>query len=53
MLLLLELDFIGLNKIAASTAEWVKALDVHASLYKVLDVRSRFMRTQPFFSFVR
>ena len=45
-----ELESIGLSKVAASTVERVKALDVHECLYKTLDVPGRFMRTLPFYS---
>ena len=45
-----ELESIGLSKVAASTVEKVKALDVHECLYKTLDVPGRFMRTLPFYS---
>ena len=45
-----ELESIGLSKVAASTVERVKALDVHECLYKTLDVPGRLMRTLPFYS---
>ena len=45
-----ELESIGLSKVAASTVERVKALDVHECLYKTLDVPGRFMRTLPFYA---
>ena len=45
-----ELESIGLSKVAPSTVERVKALDVHECLYKTLDVPGRFMRTLPFYS---
>ena len=45
-----ELESIGLSKVAPSTVERVKALDVHECLYKTLDVPGRFMRVLPFYS---
>ncbi len=48
-----ELESIGLSKVAASTVEKVKALDVHECLYKTLDVPGRFMRTLPSIRFCR
>ena len=45
-----ELESIGLSKVAASTVERVKALDVHECLYKTLDIPGRFMRTLPFYA---
>ena len=44
-----ELESIGLSKVAPSTVERVKALDVHECLYKTLDVPGRFMRALPFY----
>ena len=44
-----ELESIGLNRVAPSTVERVKSLDVHECLYKTLDVPGRFMRTLPFY----
>ena len=43
-----DLQAIGLNRVAASTVETVKTLDVHHCLYKTLDVPGRFMRAAPF-----
>ena len=45
-----ELESIGLNKVARSTVERLKELDVHECLYKTMDVPGRFMRTTPFYS---
>ena len=45
-----ELESIGLNRVANSTVERLKELDVHECLYKTLDVPGRFMRTTPFFA---
>ena len=45
-----ELESIGLTKVAASTVERVKTLDVHECLYKTLDVPGRFIRGLPFYS---
>ena len=45
-----ELESIGLSKVASSTVERVKSLDVHECLYKTLDVPGRFIRTLPFYS---
>ena len=45
-----ELESIGLNRVASSTVERVKSLDVHECLYKTLDVPGRFMRTLPFYA---
>ena len=47
-----ELESIGLNKVASSTVEKVKSLDVHHCLYKTLDVPGRFMRAVPFYEVV-
>ena len=47
-----ELQSIGLNKVASSTVERVKSLDVHQCLYKTLDVPGRFMRALPFYEVV-
>ena len=47
-----ELQSIGLNKVASSTVERVKSLDVHQCLYKTLDVPGRFMRALPFYEIV-
>ena len=47
-----ELQSIGLNKVADSTVDKVKALDVHQCLFKTLDVPGRFMRTLPFYEIV-
>ena len=44
-----DLQSIGLNRVAASTVETVKSLDVHHCLYKTLDVPGRFMRAAPFY----
>ena len=44
-----ELESIGLNRVASSTVEKVKSLDVHQCLYKTLDVPGRFMRAAPFY----
>ena len=44
-----ELQSIGLNRVAASTVESVKALDVHHCLYKTFDVPGRIMRARPFY----
>ena len=44
-----ELQSIGLNRVASSTVETVKSLDVHNCLYKTLDVPGRFMRALPFY----
>ena len=43
-----DLQSIGLNRVAASTVEAVKTLDVHHCFYKTLDVPGRFMRAAPF-----
>lgn len=43
-----DLQAIGLNRVAVSTVETVKTLDVHHCLYKTLDVPGRFMRAAPF-----
>lgn len=48
-----ELESIGLNKVAATTVERVKSLDVHQCLYKTLDVSGRFMRAIPFHEIYR
>ena len=48
-----ELESIGLNKVAATTVERVKSLDVHQCLYKTLDVSGRFMRAVPFYEIFR
>ena len=45
-----ELESIGLSKVAPSTVEQVKALDIHECLYKTLDVPGRFMRALPFYA---
>ena len=45
-----ELESIGLSKVASSTVERVKTLDIHECLYKTLDVPGRFIRTLPFYS---
>ena len=45
-----ELESIGLSKVASSTIERVKTLDIHECLYKTLDVPGRFLRTLPFYS---
>ena len=45
-----ELESIGLSKVASSTVERVKGLDVNECLYKTLDVPGLFMRTLPFYS---
>ena len=45
-----ELESIGLSKVAPSTVERVKALDIHECLYKTLDVPGRFMRALPFYA---
>ena len=47
-----ELESIGLNRVASSTVEKVKSLDVHHCLYKTLDVPGRFMRSLPFYEIV-
>ena len=47
-----DLQSIGLNRVAASTVETVKTLDVHHCLYKTLDVPGRFMRAAPFHEIV-
>lgn len=44
-----ELQSIGLSKIASSTVERVKSLEVHQCLFKTLDVPGRFMRGIPFY----
>ena len=44
-----ELESIGLNRVASTTVDRVKSLDVHECLYKTLDVPGRFMRTVPFY----
>ena len=44
-----ELESIGLSKVASSTVEKVKTLDIHQCLYKTLDVPGRFIRTLPFY----
>ena len=44
-----ELQSIGLNRVASSTVEAVKSLDVHHCFYKTLDVPGRFMRALPFY----
>ena len=44
-----DLQSIGLNRVASSTIETVKSLDVHQCLYKTLDVPGRFMRALPFY----
>lgn len=44
-----ELQSIGLNRVADSTVETVKALDVHHCLYKTFDVGGRIMRAHPFY----
>ena len=44
-----ELESIGLNRVASSTVEKVKSLDVHQCLYKTLDIQGRFMRARPFY----
>ena len=43
-----DLQSIGLSRVAASTVETVKTLDVHHCFYKTLDVPGRFMRAAPF-----
>lgn len=43
-----DLQSIGLSRVAASTVEMVKTLDVHHCFYKTLDVPGRFMRAAPF-----
>ena len=47
-----ELESIGLNRVASSTVDKVKSLDVHHCLYKTLDVPGRFMRAVPFYEVV-
>ena len=47
-----DLQSIGLNRVASSTVETVKSLDVHQCLYKTLDVPGRFMRALPFYEIV-
>lgn len=47
-----DLQSIGLNRVASSTVETVKSLDVHQCLYKTLDVPGRFMRATPFYEIV-
>ena len=47
-----ELESIGLNRVASSTVEKVKSLDVHQCLFKTLDVPGRFMRAAPFYEVV-
>ena len=44
-----ELESIGLNKVASSTVEKIKSLDVHHCLYKTLDIPGRFIRAVPFY----
>ena len=45
-----ELESIGLSKVAPSTVDRIKELDMHECLYKTLDVPGRFMRTLPFYA---
>ena len=45
-----ELEAIGLSKVANSTVDRVKELDVHECLYKTLEVPGRFMRALPFYA---
>ena len=47
-----ELQSIGLNRVASSTVEAVKSLDVHHCFYKTLDVPGRVMRALPFYESV-
>ena len=47
-----ELESIGLNRVASSTVEKVKSLDVHECLYKTMDVPGRFIRGVPFYEIV-
>ena len=47
-----ELQSIGLNRVASSTVEMVKSLEVHHCFYKTLDVPGRFMRALPFYEVV-
>ena len=47
-----ELQSIGLNRVADSTVETVKSLDVHHCLFKTFDVPGRFMRALPFYEVV-
>ena len=44
-----ELQSIGLSRVAPSTVDTVKSLDVHQCLYKTLDVPGRFMKALPFY----
>ena len=44
-----ELRSIGLTRVASSTVETVKALEVHHCLYKTLDIPGRIMRAYPFY----
>ena len=48
-----ELQAIGLSKVAPSTVERVKSLEVHECLFKTLDVPGRFMRGTPFYEISR
>ena len=48
-----ELQSIGLNRVADSTVETVKALDVHQCLYKTFDIAGRIMRAHPFYEIVQ
>ena len=47
-----DLQSIGLNRVASSTVDAVKSLDVHRCLYKTLDVPGRFMQALPFYEVV-
>ena len=47
-----DLQNIGLNRVASSTVDAVKSLDVHHCLYKTLDVPGRFMQALPFYEIV-
>ena len=47
-----DLQSIGLNRVASSTVDAVKSLDVHHCLYKTLDVPGRFMQALPFYEIV-
>ena len=47
-----ELQSIGLSKVAPSTIERVKSLEVHQCLFKTLDVPGRFMRGVPFYEII-
>ena len=44
-----ELQSIGLTRVASSTVETVKTLEVHHCLYKTLDIPGRIMRAIPFY----